>query len=277
MIDILLQPFVLLAAAAGLVLAGIHAYLGFHVVSRGVIFVDLSLAQAAAFGSVVALLLGVESHSVPEYFISLCFTLLGALIIALSRTRDDRVPPEAFIGIVYAGFSALAVIFLSGLPEGMHELEHMLAGSLLTCSPTELLVIALLYSGVGAFHYLFRKQFFMISEDRSRAIAAGYNVVLWDFLFYASFGVVVTSSVHIAGVLLVFSLLVIPPVSALLIVRSRALRLIIGWLLAFVATLIGLLVSVEFDKPTGPSIIASLIGIMLLVALYSRFASRKTA
>jgi zinc/manganese transport system permease protein len=277
MLDILLQPFVLLAAAAGLILAGIHAYLGFHVVSRGVIFVDLSLAQAAAFGSVVALLLGIESHSVPEYFVSLCFTLLGSLIIALSRTRDDRVPPEAFIGIVYAGFSALAVIFLSGLPEGMHELEHMLAGSLLTCSPTELLVITLLYSGVGAFHFIFRKQFFLISDNRARAVAEGYNVVLWDFLFYASFGVVVTSSVHIAGVLLVFSLLVIPPVSALLIVQSRALRLIIGWLLAFVATLIGLLVSVEFDKPTGPSIIASLIGIMLLVALYSRFATRKSA
>jgi zinc/manganese transport system permease protein len=275
MFDILLQPFVLLAAAAGLVLAGIHAYLGFHVVSRGVIFVDLSLAQAAAFGSVMALLLGMESHSVPEYFVSLCFTLLGSLIIALSRTRDDRVPPEAFIGIVYAGFSALAVIFLSGLPEGMHELEHMLAGSLLTCSPTELIVIALLYSGVGAFHYLFRRQFFMISENREQAVAAGHSVVLWDFLFYASFGVVVTSSVHIAGVLLVFSLLVIPPVSALLIVRSRALRLVVGWILAFVATLVGLIASVQLDKPTGPTIIASLIGTLLMVALISRFLRRR--
>jgi zinc/manganese transport system permease protein len=276
MFDILLQPFVLLAAAAGLVLAGIHAYLGFHVVSRGVIFVDLSLAQAAAFGSVVALLLGMESHSVPEYFVSLCFTLLGSLIIALSRTRDDRVPQEAFIGIVYAGFSALAVILLSGLPEGMHELEHMLAGSLLTCSPTELIVIAVLYTGVGAFHYLCRKQFFLISENREQAIVEGHNVVLWDFLFYASFGVVVTSSVHIAGVLLVFSLLVIPPVSALLIVRSRPLRLVVGWILAIVATLVGLIASVQFDKPTGPMIITSLIGVMLSVALYSRFILRRT-
>jgi|WetSurMetagenome_2_1015567.scaffolds.fasta_scaffold67295_2 zinc/manganese transport system permease protein len=277
MLDLLLQPFVLLAAAAGLVLAGIHAYLGFHVVSRGVIFVDLSLAQAAAFGSVIALLVGMVPHSVPEYFVSLCFTLLGALIIAFSRTRDDRVPQEAFIGIVYAGFSALAVIFLSGLPEGMHELEHMLAGSLLTCSPTELVVIALLYSGVGLFHYLFRKQFFLISENRQRAIAEGHNVAMWDFLFYASFGVVVTSSVHIAGVLLVFSLLVIPPVSALLIVRTRSRRLIVGWILAFLATLVGLLASVELDKPTGPMIIASLIGMMLTAALYSRIASRRTA
>jgi zinc/manganese transport system permease protein len=276
MFDILLQPFVLLAAAAGLVLAGIHAYLGFHVVSRGVIFVDLSLAQAAAFGSVVALLLGMEAHSVPEYFVSLCFTLLGALIIALSRTRDDRVPQEAFIGVVYAGFSALAVIFLSGLPEGMHELGHMLAGSLLTCTPRELLAIAALYSGIGVFHYIFRKQFFLISENRQEAVARGYNVVVWDFLFYASFGMVVTSSVHIAGVLLVFSLLVIPPICALLLTRAKVWRLVLGWALALPATLIGLLVSVGFDKPTGPSIIVSLIGIMLLVAFYSRFMSRRT-
>ena len=274
MVDLLLQPFVLLAAAAGLVLAGIHAYLGFHVVSRGVIFVDLSLAQAAAFGSVIALLLGLEPPSIGEYFVSLSFTWLGALIISLSRTRDNRVPPEAFIGIIYAGFSALAVIFLSGLPEGMHELEHMLAGSLLTCSPTELLVIALLYSGVGAFHFVFRKQFFLISENRARAIVEGYHVTWWDFLFYASFGMVVTSSVHVAGVLLVFALLVIPPVSALLVTQSRGWRLALGWALALPASLIGLIISVGLDKPTGPSIIASLIGILLLMALLSRFRKR---
>ncbi len=276
MMHTFLEPFVLLAAVAGLILAGIHAYLGFHVVSRGVIFVDLSLAQAAAFGSVVAIILGIQPHTGSEYFVSLAFTLLAALIISLSRTRDNRVPQEAFIGIVYAGFSALAVILLAGLPQGMEELEHMLAGSLLTCSPRELVVIALLYSGIGLFHYLFRRQFFMISEDRSRAIAQGTKVLLWDFLFYASFGMVVTSSVHVAGVLLVFSLLVIPPVSALLVTRSKFWRLVLGWALAMPAALIGLVLSVTFDRPTGPMIIASLIGILLIVALLSRFVKGKT-
>ena len=271
MLNILTQPFVLLAAAAGLILAGIHAYLGFHVVSRGVIFVDLSLAQAAAFGAVISLLIGVPPHTAGEYFVSLSFTLLGALIISLSRTRDDRVPHEAFIGIIYAGFSALAIIFLSGQPEGMHELEHMLAGSLLTCTPRELMIIAMLYSGIGLFHFIFRKKFFLISENRQLAISSGTNVVLWDFLFYASFGMVVTSSVHIAGVLLVFSLLVVPPVCALLISKSKGWRLAIGWALALPAALVGLLFSVSFDLPTGPAIIASLIAILLLVGFVSRF------
>ena len=274
MLQILSQPFVLYAAVAGLILAGIHAYLGFHVVSRGVIFVDLSLAQAAAFGAVLAHTLGFPEHTAAEYFVSLAFTLFGALLISLTRTKDERVPQEAFIGIIYAGFTALAMILLARRPEGMQELEEMLAGSLLTTSPREILIITLLSSGVGAFNYICRKQFFLLSENRAAAISSGANVVLWDFLFYASFGLVVTSAVHLAGVLLVFSLLVIPPVCALLVSQSKAWRLMIGWVLALLASLIGLVISVASDMPTGPAIIASLIGILLLFGLYRKLIIR---
>lgn len=262
--------FVQFGLVAALILAGIHSYLGFHVVSRGVIFVDISLAQAAAFGAVVALALGFESHTLTAYLISLSFTLAGAALISIARTKDNRIPQEAFIGIIYASFSAFVILVLAGRPEGMEELEHMLAGSLLTVRSQDLIDTAILYSVIGIIHWFLRKRFFRLSEDRAGAIADGWSAGWWDFLFYALFGLVVTSSVHIAGVLLVFSLLVIPPVVALLFSRKQGARLAIGWAIAFLGSLLGIIISVKMNFPAGPSIIAAMVAILLLSIIISR-------
>jgi zinc/manganese transport system permease protein len=266
LINLFSYSFVQLAILTALVLAGIHSYLGFHVVSRGVIFVDISMAQAAAFGAVVASLIGLESHSWSAYFISLFFTLVGAAIISVSRTKDNRIPQEAFIGIIYAGFSAGAILMLSRLPEGMEELQHMLTGSLLTIRTGDLISTAILYTAVGAIHWLVRRRFFRLSEDRAGAARDGWNLSWWDFLFYALFGLVVTSSVHIAGVLLVFSFLVIPPVIALLFTRKKGVRLAIGWAAGFAGSLLGIGLSLKLDFPAGPSIIGALI-VLLVIAV----------
>ncbi len=274
MMELLQQPFVQIGIMVSLILAGIHAYLGFHVVSRGVIFVDLSLAQAAAFGYVVAIFAGVGEHSVAAYFISLTFTMIGAFLVSVSRTKDDRIPHEAFIGIIYAGFAALAILFLAHRAEGMEVVQEITNGSILTCTWGELLTIASLYTGVGLFHYIFRKKFFLISENRKNAAASGVRTTLWDFLFYATFGVVVTSSVHIAGVLLVFSILVIPPVIALLFTPSKGKRLAIGWSIAAVGSVVGILLSLTYDLPTGPSIMVALIGLLLLAGVGNKIVVR---
>ncbi|HVP07186.1 MAG TPA: metal ABC transporter permease [Candidatus Acidoferrum sp.] len=274
MIDLLQQPFVLIGLGISLVMAGIHAYLGFHVVSRGVIFVDLSLAQAAAFGYVVAIFAGFNQHSLAAYIISLCFTMVGALLVSVSRLADERVPHEAFIGIIYAGFAALSILFLAHHAEGMELVQEISNGSLLTATITELITITLLYSGVGAIHYFFRRKFFMISENRAQAAASGINTTVWDFLFYATFGLVVTSSVHLAGVLVVFSILVIPPVIALFFSASKGKRLAIGWSVAVVGAVVGILTSLKLDLPTGPSIMVALILILALSSLLRRFAAR---
>lgn len=266
MIELLQQPFVQIGLLVSLVLAGIHAYLGFHVVSRGVIFVDLSLAQAAAFGYVVATFAGVGEHTMSAYFFSLGFTLFGSLLVSLSRMKSDIVPQEAFIGIIYAGFAALSILFLAHHAEGMEIVQEITNGSILTCSWTELLSISLLYSAVGIFHFIFRKKFFLISQDRARAVAEGVNVPLWDFLFYGTFGLVVTSSVHIAGVLLVFSLLVVPPVIALFFATSAGRRLAIGWSIAVAGAVVGILGSLEWNLPTGPSMMIALILLLLCAA-----------
>jgi zinc/manganese transport system permease protein len=272
-LELLTYGFVQFALLAALILAGIHAYLGYHVVSRGVIFVDLSLAQASALGATVAFCLGVRSETI-TYLVSLLFTLAGALIISVARTRDERVPQEAFIGILYAAATAVPLLLLSHHAEGAEMLHHMIAGSLLTVTPHELVKIAVLYAALGAFFYRYRRRFDTISRHRDRAQAEGWNLVWWDFLFYAAFALVVTSSVAIAGVLLVFALLVIPPVTALLVTTHPAKRLALGWAIAVAGALVGVAASVAMDLPAGPAVIATLASILVVVAGLVRIARR---
>lgn len=271
MFDLLGYPFVQLAILTVLILAGIHAYLGYHVVSRGVIFVDLSLAQVSALGATVAFCVGVRD-TVLTYVVSLLFTLAGALVISVARTRDERVPPEAFIGILYAAAGSIPLLLLSHHAEGAEMLHHMIAGSLLTVSARELVKITVLYAVIGLFFYRYRDRFNLISTDRAAAAARGWNLVWWDFLFYAAFAVVVTSSVAVAGVLLVFSLLVIPPVCALLVTARRNQRLALGWTIAAVGSLAGILASVSWDLPAGPTVITALAALLVATAVARRVA-----
>jgi len=271
--DLLAYDFVLLAILCVLILAGIHAYLGYHVVSRGVIFVDLSLAQVSALGTTTAFCVGVPEGT-PTYLLSLAFTLVGAWLISVLRTRDDRIPHEAFIGIVYAVATAVPLLLLSHHPEGGELLHHMMAGSLLTVTPHELVKIAIMYSLLGVLFFKFRKRFDTISRNREEAVSRGWKVMWWDFLFYAAFAVVVTSSVAIAGVLLVFALLVIPPVAALLLTTRSDLRLLLGWVIAVVGSLVGVWVSVSADLPAGPAVISSLAVTLVLAALGNQLLKR---
>src|SRR5262252_7516061 len=210
----LAAPFV-----ASLILTGIHAYLGVHVVERGVIFVDLSLAQIAALGATIALLLpisGGDPHGSVVYWISLAFTFIGAAVFSTIRGHRARIPQEAVIGICYAVASAAAILAMSKSVQETEHLKEMLVGNILTVSWFEVGKTAALYGAIGLFHYIFRSKFLTISLDPDKAEAQGISVRFWDFLFYASFGFVVTSSVAIAGVLLVFCYLIVPSVGAML-------------------------------------------------------------
>src|SRR5436853_5132098 len=222
-------PFLLAPFLASLILTGIHAYLGVHVVERGVIFVDLALAQIAALGATIAILIGMDPHGPGAYWLSLAFTFVGAAIFAFARTRRGHIPQEAFIGIAYAVASAAAILAMSKATGETEHLKDMLVGNILAVSRSEVIKTAILYGGIGTFHYIFRRKFLLISIDPRRAQAEGISIRLWDFLFYASFGFVVTSSVAIAGVLLVFCYLIVPSVAAMLYADTVGRRLSIGW------------------------------------------------
>jgi zinc/manganese transport system permease protein len=259
MLELLIAPFVIC-----LILTGIHCYLGIHIVSRGVIFVDLALAQVAALGSTIALLAGYELGSTETYLISLGFTFFGAAVFALGRMREESVPQEAIIGIVYAVSSAAAILVLGKAPHGEEAIKAMLVGSILFVTWPQIIKVSIVYLAVGVLHFLLRKKFLLISMNPALARRNGLWIRFWDFIFYMTFGVVVTSSVRIAGVLLVFSYLVVPAVCAMFFVKSVPYRLIIGWSLGFIASVLGLCASAKWDLPTGASVV-TVFGIILVV------------
>ena len=260
-------PFLIWPFVASLILTGIHAYLGVHVVERGVIFVDLALAQIAALGATIAILVGMDPHGRGAYFLSLGFTFLGAAIFALARSRRGHIPQEAFIGIAYAVASAAAILAMSKATGETEHLKDMLVGNILAVSRAEVGKTALLYGAVGLFHYIFRHKFLLISTNATEAERQGINVRLWDFLFYASFGFVVTSSVAIAGVLLVFCYLIVPSVGAMLFADRVGARLAIGWTMGTLVSALGVYFSVFLDTPTGATIVCTFGGVLILMFL----------
>jgi zinc/manganese transport system permease protein len=259
--------FLVLPFLASLILTGIHAYLGVHVVERGVIFVDLALAQIAALGATIAILVGMDPHGNAAYWMSLGFTFVGALIFSFVRSQHKRIPLEAFIGITYAVASAAAIIAMSKATGETEHLKDMLVGNILAVSKREVIKTAILYGAIGLFHFIFRRRFLAISMHHENPESLGFNVRLWDFLFYASFGFVVTSSVAIAGVLLVFCYLVVPSVGAMLFADRIGTRLAIGWTMGTLVSALGCWFSVQFDTPTGATIVCTFGAVLVCMAV----------
>lgn len=260
MLDLLLPPFV-----AAMVILLSHAYFGLHIIQREVIFVDLALAQIAALGSTVAFLLGAEHGSVMAYAFSSGFTLLGALIFSVTRMEDSRVPQEALIGITFVVASAAVILLASFSSEGTEYVKETMTGSLIWVMWPTVLKIAAAYALVGAFHYLMRRRMLAITWAPERV----RHLRLWDFVFYATFGVVITLSVQLAGVLMVFSVLVIPAVVAFFYSRTFRSALFLAWGAGTLAIVGGLAISFVWDVTTGPVLVVTF-GALLLVALLFR-------
>ena len=268
-LQFLIWPFV-----ASLILTGIHAYLGVHVVERGVIFVDLALAQIAALGATIAILIGMDPHGTGAYWLSLGFTFIGAAIFAFARTRRGHIPQEAFIGIAYAVASAAAILAMSKATGETEHLKDMLVGNILSVSRHDVFKTAVLYGVIGVFHYIFRRRFLLISTDPEQAEAQGISIRFWDFLFYASFGFVVTSSVAIAGVLLVFCYLIVPSVGAMLFADRVGRRLAIGWTMGTLVSALGTYLSYYWDLPTGATIVCTFGAALVSMFLSTPCATR---
>jgi len=259
-IDLIIWP-----TLAAFVLTGIHVYLGLHVVTRGVIFVDLALAQVAALGTAIGILLGFEHEANTTYLIALGFTFVGALLFAYTRNRDEKIPQEAVIGITYVASAALMILLFSKSAEGAEHINHLLVGSILFVTPKIVLMTFVLYAIIGIFHYIFRDQFLCASIAKENNMKV--NRRLWDFLFYVTFGFVVTSSVKIAGVLLVFSFLIIPAVAALLFFENTKKRLLFGWGFGIMGSLFGMIASLVFDIPTGATIVVTFALMLSITAI----------
>jgi zinc/manganese transport system permease protein len=250
-----------------MVLVTMLGYLGIHIIAREVIFVDLSLAQMAALGSTSALLFGVAPQSALGYIISMGFTLLGAFIFAMTRTERGRrrVPQEAIIGIVFVVASAATILVADQAAGAAEHVEDILVGSILWVTWPMIIRLTLVFIAVGVFHWFLRHRFITISMNEQAAEEQGWHLKWWDFLFYASFGIAISMAVPIAGVLLVFSFLVVPAVVSFLFTRNTTLLTFSCWVCGAVASALGLGLSFQFDLPTGPLIVC-MFGLLLVVA-----------
>ena len=262
LLQLMIAPFV-----ATMVLVAMLSYLGVHIIARGVIFVDLALAQMAALGATFGLLFHVSTDSPLSYAFALGFTTLGAFVFAVTRESpgDRRVPQEAIIGIVYIVATAAAVLIADQTPAGGEAIRDVLVGSLLWVTWPTIGRIALVYAVVGILQWLLRDRFLTISLEEANAESSGWNIRWWDFLFYLLFGVVITLAVPVAGILLVFTLLVVPAVVAFHFTRSTAKLIAISWGVAALASAAGLGVSFKFDLPTGPLMVC-MFGLLLLAS-----------
>jgi zinc/manganese transport system permease protein len=264
-----------------ILLPGLLVYFGLHVVERGIIFVDLALAQIAALGICVAIAMGSHpGHDVLPYVLSVVFTLLGAGLFAWTRFNHPRVPQESIIGIVYVVAAAAATLVLSHSAEGDEALKNLLVGNVLLVTKKEVLRTFGLFAAIGIVHVLLRKRFLMVTFHEDQAKAKGIALRPWDFLFYATFGLTVVSFVQITGVYLVFSYLIVPAVCGALLSAHIRTRLLIGWVVAFVAGVSGLLLSVKLeslDLPTGPTIVCCFGGLLIACAVVMRLRNGRGA
>ncbi len=260
MLSFMAAPF-----AACLVLVGLHAYFGIHVIERRVLFVDLAVAQFAALGAVVGFAFGHHPGELGSTLFSLAFAIVAAALFALTRVRVEKIPQEAIIGITFVVASAATILVADRAPEGAEHIKETLSGSLLWVTWPTVLKVAMIYAVIGLFHWLLRERFLLISVDPEEAYSRGWRVRWWDFLFYLSFGVMITFSVGIGGILMVFAYLVIPACVAILIHAGMRARLAVGWAIGAVGSALGLVGSYYFDLPTGPAVVVVL-GLMLLAA-----------
>lgn len=261
MFEIMFWPIV-----ACVLLPWLLVYLGLHVVRRGIIFIDIAMAQMASLGICVAVLLKLDLDSNATFFIALGFTLVGAAIFALAGKRIGEIPQEAVIGIAYVVAAAASVLLLSRAAEGDEEIKNMLVGNILLVTPAEVGKCFGIFCLVAAFHAVFRKRFLLVSFDRDQAYNEGLHVRWWDFLFYASFGLVVTSFVRIAGVLLVFTYLIVPAVCGINLAGGFRRRLLSGWIISLIGGIGGLLWSFYGDLPSGAAIVCTFGALLLVVA-----------
>lgn len=264
-----------------LVVSGILVYLGMHVVERKVIFVDLALAQIAALGVMWAILMGYdhETDTLAVTLYSLAFTAIGALVFSITRTRHERVPHEALIGIIYVTASAGGLVLADRFALGTEALKELIAGRVALVTPAIVGKLAITCAVIAVVFFGLHRRFIRISRDPAEAEAAGMSIRAWDFLFYLLFGVLITQSVSVLGVLPVFSYLVIPAVAGAFLFSSVRARLIFGWAFAGVISLVGLETARISQLDPGPTIVCLFAGALVLlgVGLFLRarqFASR---
>ena len=264
MFELFNQEFVINALAVSIVMGLLLAYLGVHVVGRGIVFVDLALGQISMLGVAFGGFIGKEST-----LISTVFALAGAFLLSLINIKDKRLKLEAIIGIIYAVASATTVLLIAKTPHGEADISEVLFGSLFTVTTEQIVEMGIVFGIIGLVHAIFQKKFFRLTEmfeNRENEKVGIFN--LWNFLFYISIGLTIVLAVRAAGVIPVFSYLIIPPVSAIMIAKKNWTVVLIALIVSVLGGVLGLLFALHFDFPAGSSVVAMLGVVFTIVVIY---------
>ena len=263
MFDMFTQDFIFNALKVSIIMGLLLSYLGVHVVGRGIVFVDLALGQISMLGVAVA-----NYFEKDPTIISIIFTMVGAFLLSFIKIKDKRLKQEAIIGIVYAVASAVTVLFISKAPHGESDISEVLFGSVFTVTTSQIMTMAIVFGIIGVAHFIFRKKFFELTEKFENHEIEDIGIFnLWNFLFYLSIGLSIVLAVRVAGVIPVFSYLIIPPVAAILLTRKRSAAVIVALTVSAVGSFLVLYFSANFDFPAGSSVVAILGALFLVVAI----------
>jgi zinc/manganese transport system permease protein len=253
-LPLLVWPF-----AASIVLIGIHAYFGLHVLRRGIVFADLALAQISALGATLAFAAGHAAGSSESFFYALGCTVAGAALLTASRRLAPLINQEAFIGVMYVAATAAAILVIDRSPQGAEHVKRILIGSILSVERDRVVELAVVYGLVGIVLWTLHGRLVALSDRLGEPGRAAWQVVVLDLAFYVAFGVVVTSSVAVAGILLVFCFLIIPALVGAMFTRRIGPALALGWTSGTAASAAGLWGSFAFDAPTGAAMVLALV------------------
>src|SRR5437867_6028151 len=265
MFEMFQLPFMVQAFVAAIITGALLSYLGVHVVGRGIVFVDLALGQISSLGVAFAAFLGTGMTSIP-----LIFTLVGALLMSFINIRDKRLKQEAIIGILYAFASALTVLLISKTPHGDSDVQEVLFGNILSVSREQILLIGIVFGAIALMHLIFFRKFFALTESFENGVNHLVGIFnIWNFLFYISIGLAIVFAVKINGVIPVFSYLIIPAVSAIMLSKKQITVLIIAFIISILASFFGLNFSFYYDFPAVSSIVTVLGIVFILSALYN--------
>lgn len=253
--------------AASILLAGVLGYFGTHILARGIIFIDIAIAQIAALGTMIGLLLGFAEESAGVQFFSYLATLIVIGSFSFLRTKESVIPAEAVIGIIYCLGLALALLLAERIPGGSNYITKTITGNILWVTWDKVLKIALLFAGIGLIHLVFGVKFISLSEICR--INQGFQLKnkLYNLLFYVTFSIVVVKSVQIGGIFLVFTLLIAPSVAAALYFQSWLSRMVWSWLIGIFGAVAGILLSYTFNVSNGPAIVV-LLGLLVFILAF---------
>ena len=267
--------FLSVPIVACVLMAGILSYFGNHILTRGIIFIDVALAQIAALGTMIGIFIGAAEESMSVELVSLVFTLLVVSLFALTKFEKQKIPQEAIIGIIYGVSLGVAMLFAEYIPGGSNYITKTITGNILWCTWDDIWSCLIVFVSIGVIHIFLGKNFIKISESKDKFPFSAKKVRTMELIFYITFGIVIVKAVPVGGIFLVFTLLIAPTSIATFFTQKWKYRFLWSWVIGVIGSVAGMIVSYHLDISNGPMIVC-LLGVSVFIIAFGKILLGKT-